>query len=166
VETIGLQGNLQLSTRAGIQGASIPTVSATEEITPVDAVVQNADDNVTAVTFSAGVDEPQRGRRARTVIGRALLKNIAHIDMLAQSSILLIEDKIATLKNAVPPNEPEAWEAHHKAIADYETLRRRVEAFVESASGFTGGKVTESAVNKALKSFAKGYSESCLRYAR
>jgi hypothetical protein len=88
-----------------------------------------------------------------------LLKNISEIDVLAQSVVLLIDEKIKELEHAVPPNEPEAWEAHHKAIADYEKLRRRVEAFIENASGFTAGKVTEAAGKKAAEAFAKGVGD-------
>jgi hypothetical protein len=103
-------------------------VSLTGRITSVSSITGSG------IEISAPAKMGGR-RRARTVIGRALLKNIADIDVLAQSLIHLIDERIDELKHAVPPNEPEACEAHHNAIADYEKLRERVEAFIESASG-------------------------------
>jgi hypothetical protein len=90
----------------------------------------------------------QRGPRAQTAIGRALLRNTAEIDVLAISLVGSINEWLASLKNE-RFNSDEARGANEKTINELETLRRRVEIFIESKVGFAAKKVSEKAVVEA-----------------
>jgi hypothetical protein len=97
------------------------------------------------------------GPRARTIIGKALLKNRAEIDLIAASFLLLIDERLEGLRQE-PPNSEEAQAAVNAAIADYEDLKHRVEAFLGATEQFAAREVKEKAVVEKTNSLATGVS--------
>jgi hypothetical protein len=93
--------------------------------------------------------------RARTKIGRAVLKNAAEIDLIGASFIALIDTRIESLRQT-PPNSHEARAAVEAAISDYQDLKARVEAFLGTASQFVAKKASEKAVTEQTYSVAEG----------
>ena len=92
-----------------------------------------------------------RTPRARTTIGKALLKNRAVIELIAASFTLLIDEKLDALRQQ-RSNSDEA----HQEIAGYEELKRKVDEFIGAASGFAIKKTTEPEIVKKTTSLAAG----------
>jgi hypothetical protein len=95
----------------------------------------------------------------RTAIGRAALKNRVVIDLIGLSFIHLIDDRLASLRQEPPKNSDEARAAIEAAIADYEDLKRRIEAFLGATSEFAVKKVKEKSVVQTTNSLAAGISD-------
>jgi hypothetical protein len=89
----------------------------------------------------------------RTTIAVAVVRNRAEIDLLAASFLELIDAKLEALQQARSNSDEAAAE-----IADYEDLKRRIEAFLDRASRFVEEKTDESSVVIATTSFAQGLS--------
>jgi hypothetical protein len=92
-----------------------------------------------------------RSPRARTTIGKALLKNRAEIELIAASFSLLIDEKLDALRQQ-RSNSDEA----HREIAGYEELKRKVDEFIAAASGFAVKKTTEPEIVETTTSLAAG----------
>jgi hypothetical protein len=104
------------------------------------------------------VGEPARFKwTARTKIGAAVLQNEDAINLLAASFLSFIEDKLSTLQQT-PPNSEEAKAILAQEIADYEDLKRRIEAFLTAAALYSANHDTETAVVESTVSFAEGLS--------
>jgi hypothetical protein len=109
---------------------------------------------------SSELRAPARKSRqtASTAIGRAVLKNRVEIDLIGISFILLIDERLESLRSELP-NSDEALAARDSAIASCEDLRRRVEAFLGATSKFAHGKAKEASAVKAASSFAAGIGD-------
>jgi hypothetical protein len=100
--------------------------------------------------------KPAKSRtRARTKVGRAVLKNETDLALIGASFIALIDSKIEELGQK-RPNSDEAKAAVNGEIADYEDLRRRVQAFLDAAAQFSTEKIKEKVVVNATTSVAEG----------
>jgi hypothetical protein len=97
----------------------------------------------------------KRGGGARTAIGTAVLKNLVEIELIGASFIRLIDVRLESLQRE-RPNSGEACTARDEAIADYQDLRNRIEAFLRDASRFAAKKVEEEPVVKTGTSLAAG----------
>jgi hypothetical protein len=89
----------------------------------------------------------------RTTIVVAVVRNRAEIDLLAASFLELIDVKLGALRQERSNSDEAAAE-----IADYEDLKRRIEAFLDRASRFVEKKTDESSVVIATTLFAQGLS--------
>jgi hypothetical protein len=101
---------------------------------------------------------PPRARRpgtARTVAGQAILANEAYITITSAALLLLIDERLATLREE-KPNSDEMKAQKDDAIAQYERLKKDVQAMAQMASDFKSGAANEKAAVKASKSFAEG----------
>jgi hypothetical protein len=87
----------------------------------------------------------------RTVVGKAVVLNFADIELLGWAFVGLLHERIETLKAALP-NSDEA----KAQIEELEDLKRRVEAFLNSASQFVTDKADEQAVVTTHLSFVDG----------
>lgn len=91
-------------------------------------------------------------RRARTTIGKAVLTNRAAIDLIAASFLVLIDERLESIR-AGRSNSEEADAARDQL----EDLKRRVEEFLGATSIFaTTKKTKEEFVVKTTTSFATG----------
>jgi len=99
-----------------------------------------------------------RGHRASTAIGKAVLKNRVEIDVAAASLLLLIDERLKSLREQ-RPNSSEAQAARDAAIADCEDLKRRVELFLGAASQFAAKKAKETSVVETTNSLAAGIGD-------
>jgi hypothetical protein len=95
-----------------------------------------------------------KSRRARTKVGRAVLKNAGEIKLIGTCLIGLIDDRLESLQT--PQNSDQARAAVEAAIADYEDLRARVEAFLGVASQFIAKKAGEEAITEKTYSLVEG----------
>jgi hypothetical protein len=93
-------------------------------------------------------------RKARTTIGKAVLKNRAQLDLIAASFLLLVDDRIRSLRQQRSNSEEACQE-----IAVYEDLKRRIEAFLAAASGVSAQHPLESTVVDTTTSFAAGIGD-------
>jgi hypothetical protein len=75
------------------------------------------------------------------------------------SFIHLIDDRLTSLRQEPPKNSDEARAAIEAAIADYENLKRKVEAFLDATSEFAVKKVKEKSVVQKTNSLAAGISD-------
>jgi hypothetical protein len=100
--------------------------------------------------------KPAKGRpRARTKVGRSVLKNTADIELIGASFIALIDSRIEELGQK-RPNSDEAKASVDSEIAGCKDLRRRVEAFLGVATQFSTEKAEEKVVVNATTSLAEG----------
>ena len=108
-----------------------------------------------AVEFLAGKDEldatVRRRRRARTAIGRAVLKNKLAIHFLAALFFDSINERLEALRQGRSNSDEAAAE-----IAEYEDLKRKIKAFLGAASRFAETKDTEASIVETTTSFATG----------
>jgi hypothetical protein len=93
--------------------------------------------------------------RARTKVGRAVLNNVAEIELIGLSFIALVNARIESLQQE-RPNSDEAKAARDRAIADCEDLKQKVQAFLGAASDFSTKNAKERSVVSATASFAEG----------
>jgi hypothetical protein len=108
----------------------------------------------TNVRVTTNYDPPaprKRRQRARTTIGRALLRNSTEIDIFAASFIGLIDERIAALR--------EQRLNSSESVEDYERLRQRVQDFIDSKAGFVAARTSDAAVKRAAKVFARTLSD-------
>jgi hypothetical protein len=99
-----------------------------------------------------------KGRRsARTPVGRSVLKNAAQIELTGASLVLQIDQRLESLRQERERlNSEESQAAVDTAISDWDDLRRRVEAFLETASQFAAAQTAEAAVNQKTLSLTDG----------
>jgi hypothetical protein len=99
-----------------------------------------------------------KARRATsTKIGKAVLKNGAQIELIGLSFIALIDSRIESLRQEQGRlNSEESQAAIDRAILDWEELKHKVEAFLETASQFAAKTAHESAVTEKTYSLAEG----------
>jgi hypothetical protein len=91
-------------------------------------------------------------RRARTTIGKAVLNNRAAIDLIAASFLVLIDERLESLRQ-----ERSNSEEGSAAREQLEDLKRGVEAFLGATSKFaTAKKTKEELVVETTTSFATG----------
>jgi hypothetical protein len=112
------------------------------------------------VNKRATADKPTTTSRKsppQTQIGRAVLKNKAQIVFSIEPLLVLIDQKIAALREE-RPNSDEAHAKRDEAIAQYEDLKSRLEGLRAAASNYNGGKAEEKSVVSQVKSFADGVS--------
>ena len=109
------------------------------------------------MTVTPGPKAVKARSAARTKIGKAVLKNSAEIDLIGVSVIALMDGKIESLRQEQERlNSEESRAAIDRAILDWEDLKRKVEAFLETASQFAAKKAHESAVTEKTYSLAEG----------
>ena len=94
-----------------------------------------------------------------TAIGIAVLRNRVEIDLLAASFVVLIDERIESLREGRSNSDEVA-----ALIADYEDLKQRIEAFLDRASQFADKKVAEASVVQATTSLADGISNYWSKY--
>ncbi len=99
-----------------------------------------------------------KGRRsARTTVGRSVLKNAAQIELTGASLVLQIDQRLESLRQERERlNSEESQAAVDAAISDWDDLRRRVEAFLETTSKFVAAQTTEATVNQKTLSLTEG----------
>jgi hypothetical protein len=120
---------------------------------PQPAVDQNFASDL-PVPLSA---EP-KGEKARTKIGRAVLKNKGQIALFTEALLLLIDEKLTNLRGQLP-NSHEATTARDEEIAEFEGLKQRLEAFRDATFAYLTGKAKEKPVAESIKSFADRISD-------
>jgi hypothetical protein len=110
--------------------------------------------------FPAGLTVKRaKGRRsARTVVGRSVLKNTVKIEETGAVFIALLEGAIEELQRK-RPNSDEGKAAVKNEIAECEDLKRRVEAFLATASQFSAEKAKETSVVKTTLSLQEGIAD-------
>jgi phage baseplate assembly protein W len=123
---------------AAVATAHAPTIQIDETRNSVDAARRG---DIAAIT------------RASTVIGRAVLQNGELIELAGVSFLLLVEDRLETLRQA-RLNTEEA----QAAIEGYEDLKRKVEEFLAQATQFKAGQTNEQELVSTKTSFADALS--------
>lgn len=93
--------------------------------------------------------------KPRSKIGRALLANKHEIALSATALLILINEKIASLR-AQRPNSNEAKSQLEEEIAQYEGLREQLDALTNAAASFAAGEVKEGTAVKSATGFADG----------
>jgi hypothetical protein len=97
---------------------------------------------------------PIDGTPAATTIGKAVLQNRAAIDLVAASLLVLIDERIESLRQE-RSNSEEAG----AALDQLEDLKRRVEAFLAATSQFSTEQAPETTVVEKTYSLAAGISD-------
>jgi hypothetical protein len=116
-----------------------------------------------SLSVNATVKRAKGRRSARTTVGRAVLKNAAEIELIGASFLLLIDHRIELLRQ-VPRNSDQARAADEAMIAEYEDLRRRVEAFLGATSQFAAKKAPETSVVAKADSLSAGVRDCWSRH--
>jgi hypothetical protein len=94
-------------------------------------------------------------KRARSVIGRAILGNRHQLLLSASALLLLIDEKIATLQGQ-NPNSHEAIQARDLEIAHYERFRKQLQTLRDDAAAFSEGSTKETNAVQSVKAYAEG----------
>ena len=105
-------------------------------------------------TYNSSPNETKRESgwpSTKTEIGRAVLQNRTHIVLSAESLLLLIDERLASLV-ADRRNSAEAQDE----ITRYQELKQRLEAFRGAALAFSAGKVEEKAIVDTTNSLVRG----------
>lgn len=95
-----------------------------------------------------------RARRMRTAVGKAIQRNQTTVVLQAGALLLLLEEKIASLKDE-RPNEPEAIARRDEAVMLYEGLKQQLEAIRTTAVELEQPKGESKAAQSAV-SFTQG----------
>jgi hypothetical protein len=90
--------------------------------------------------------------RIRTVIGRAVQLNRSVIVVQIAALVALIDDRLASLRNE-RPNATEAITARDETIAQFESLKRALEALHGATVRLESGQNGETRAENATKSF-------------
>jgi hypothetical protein len=108
------------------------------------------------VLSNAGSAKPRRARsrRMRTAVGKSIQRNQTTIVLHAAALLLLLDEKIASLKDE-RPNETEAIARRDETIALYESLKQQVEAVRVTTVELEHPKGETKATN-ATASFIRG----------
>ena len=100
-------------------------------------------------------DKRFSARRPRTVIGKAVVDNEEQIAPAAAALMLLLEQRLATLRE-MRPNSNDARRERDEEIAHYEALKRQLNVFMMAAQSFIRGKDDEARAVASTRSFADG----------
>lgn len=116
--------------------------------------------NLNLVTFQRLEEEIAKvtqgsSRRVRTQVGRAILANQPQIAVTSAALIVLIDERLATLRNE-RPNSPAAIEKNEEIIQQYERLKQDVAAIADGAAKFKDGTIDEATAVKSSKSLIDG----------
>ncbi len=93
--------------------------------------------------------------RARTRAGKAILANQPEIAVTSGALIVLIDERLAQLRNA-RPNSPEATDEKHSSIEHYDRLKQDLIVLADAAAKFKEGAISEREAVKASKSALDG----------
>jgi hypothetical protein len=132
---------------------SAPTPPSAPRVAPLEGQVHIS--TRARVSVEASVKTAKARPRARTKVGRSVLKNAAEIELIGASFIALIDSRIEELQQK-RPNSDEAKAAVGIEIAGCEDLKRRVQAFLGAAAQFSTEKAEEKVVVNATTSVAEG----------
>jgi hypothetical protein len=127
--------------------------ASVSQVAPFEARVQTSTRGRVSVEANAKTGKARP--RARTKVGRSVLKNAAEIELIGASFIALIDSRIEELQQK-RPNSDEGKAAIESEIAGCDDLRGRVEAFLGAAARFSTEKAKEKVVVSATTSFAEG----------
>jgi hypothetical protein len=114
------------------------------------AVVEGSD-----TVVAKGTVRPKKARRLRSAAGRSVQANSGAIVLQVASLVLLIDDKLASLRDE-RPNDPDALASRDEAVAHYEGVKRGLEALRDVAIEVGQGKADDKAVTKATTTFFEG----------
>lgn len=101
---------------------------------------------------------PSAKRKALAQVVSKARSNGKHVLLLAASLGLLIEEKLASLREELP-NTQKGSKVRDKQIAEFEVLQKRVEELEEAVAEFTKGRVKESTLASATYSFSDGIQD-------
>jgi hypothetical protein len=96
-----------------------------------------------------------RQPKMRTRVGKALMVNVKDLRVAVGTSILLIEDKLNTLKE-YRPNLPQAIAERDEEIQVLTRMRVELESILDLPEGIKKGIVKESDASRSVKTFADG----------
>jgi hypothetical protein len=102
-------------------------------------------------TARATVEQP---RRMRTAIGRSVQRNRSVIVVQVAALLALIDDKVTSLQDE-RPNAPEAITARDETIAQFESLKRALEAIHSATVRIESDRGAETRAKDATKSFVE-----------
>jgi hypothetical protein len=94
---------------------------------------------------------------ASTAIGRTVRQNEVTIGWLAETLLLLIDEKLKALREALP-NSDAARQGRDQEIADYERLKEKIQAFLNAVKNFSLDHDQEPAVVNTTTSLEQGIS--------
>jgi len=96
--------------------------------------------------------------KARTKVGKAILRNEKDILIALAALELLIDEKLNALKDHFP-NSDEAIAQKNAELSDYEKLRARVDEVKGALQKFLAGDSSETKTAKSVKTFTEGVQE-------
>jgi hypothetical protein len=99
--------------------------------------------------------KPVKTRRMRTRVGRSVRGNDVTIILSIASLVPLIDERLASLRKELP-NHPATKASRDEAIANYERVKRDLEALQKVAFTIKSRDLEEQAVEKATNTFRQG----------